>query len=131
MDRPNPLQWLWYSFGGRLPQRYREWVLSDVTGPTWFLRFCSGVLLKVMPLAVAVGLVLALLLHGPLGLSAASAGLGLIVAFYYAVSYASENVEQRITHYGYEHGVAGKTRQQAALERAKERTERFRARSAR
>jgi hypothetical protein len=33
-SRPNPLRWLWYTFGGGLDSRYREWALHDVTSPT-------------------------------------------------------------------------------------------------
>nr|WP_197022498.1 DUF5313 family protein [Saccharomonospora piscinae] len=25
--RPNPIQWLWYAAGGRLPSEFRQWVL--------------------------------------------------------------------------------------------------------
>jgi hypothetical protein len=31
VDRPDPWQWLRYTFGGRLPDRYRAWVLYDAT----------------------------------------------------------------------------------------------------
>jgi Family of unknown function (DUF5313) len=43
--RPGPLRWFWYAVGGRLPARYRSWVLHDltaapgrcVTWPGWWL----------------------------------------------------------------------------------------------
>jgi hypothetical protein len=37
-SRPDPLRWLWYTFGGGLGARYREWVLHDVTSPTRWVR---------------------------------------------------------------------------------------------
>ena len=36
--RPNPLQWLWYAYGGGLPERHASWVLHDTTTRTWWLR---------------------------------------------------------------------------------------------
>ena len=38
MKRPGPLLWLRYAYGGALPERYREWVLHDVTAPSWVVR---------------------------------------------------------------------------------------------
>jgi len=38
MSRPNLAQWLWYTFGGKLSQRHKEWVLHDVTRHTRWLR---------------------------------------------------------------------------------------------
>lgn len=38
IQRPGPLWWIWYAFGGKLPDRYRDWVLHDVTCRTWWLR---------------------------------------------------------------------------------------------
>src|SRR6185312_16595006 len=52
--RPDPLRWLWYSFGGGLPPRYREWVLHDVTTRSWALRQALRSLLMVAPLVVLV-----------------------------------------------------------------------------
>ena len=36
--RPGPVRWFWYALGGRLPARYRPWVLHDLTCRTWPLR---------------------------------------------------------------------------------------------
>ena len=36
--RPDPPHWVWYALGGRLPQRYKGWVLSDATRRHWMLR---------------------------------------------------------------------------------------------
>jgi hypothetical protein len=43
--RPPALQWLKYAFGGRLPERYDEWVLLDLTGPDWRIREVGRILL--------------------------------------------------------------------------------------
>ena len=36
--RPGPVRWLWYTFGGRLNPRNREWVVHDVTARSRWLR---------------------------------------------------------------------------------------------
>ena len=101
---------LWYFVGGRLPQRYREWVFQDVTRPDWLLRFTVRALLQVLPLSLVIGTVLVLALGSPIGLAVACGAIGLIVGVYFSLSYAAESVENRITKYGYPHGAAGETR---------------------
>ena len=52
--RPDPLRWIWYAFGGTLGQRYRQWVLQDLTGPTRWERQIARAVLQVAPLAVVL-----------------------------------------------------------------------------
>jgi Family of unknown function (DUF5313) len=100
MRRPNPLQWLWYSLGGRLPREYREWVLHDVTARTWLLRHLVRVALRLMvPLVLLY--VLFSILGGPLDIIVMALVLGLIVGMYYSLSYASESNDARLTRYGF------------------------------
>ncbi|MFD9735031.1 DUF5313 family protein [Umezawaea sp. NPDC059074] len=107
---PNVALRLWYFVGGRLPQRYREWVFQDVTRPDWLLRFTVRALLQVLPLSLVIGTVLVLALGSPIGLAVACGAIGLIVGVYFSLSYAAESVENRITKYGFRHGSAGETR---------------------
>jgi Family of unknown function (DUF5313) len=58
IPRPNVFQWLWFAFGGRLPMRYREWVLQDAVSRTWLLRFTARALVRIAPLVVATLIVL-------------------------------------------------------------------------
>jgi Family of unknown function (DUF5313) len=60
--RPGPLRWFWYAVGGRLPDRYRPWVLHDLTCRTWPLRHLARLVAQLAPVAI----VLVLLLPGPL-----------------------------------------------------------------
>jgi uncharacterized protein DUF5313 len=59
--RPDPLHWLWFAFGGRLPDRYLEWVWRDATARTWLLRYAVRILVRTVPLLVAGYFVLTLL----------------------------------------------------------------------
>ena len=56
--RPDPLRWIWYTFGGGLGPRYREWVLHDLTGPTRWERQLARAVVQVAPLAAVVLLAL-------------------------------------------------------------------------
>lgn len=123
--KPPVWQRLWYLVGGRVPRRYREWVLRDVTRPDWLRRFTLRALVRVLPLSLAIGSVLVVALDSPVGLAAGCGGLGLIVGVYFSLSYAAESVEHRITRYGYPHGLATETRQRNAAERDQGRQARY------
>jgi len=109
--RPNVIQWLWFAFGGRLPMRYREWVLADATSRTWLLRFTARALVRIAPLVVAALAVLWLVDAKP-ALGLAAVVLGLTVGIYYAMSYAPERVDQQLATYGYPEGTAAEIRQE-------------------
>ena len=71
LKRPNPLQWIWYAFGGGLPEDRREWVLHDLTAKTRALRHLVRSMLLISPLVgfwlfvpASLGLRLALVLMG-------------------------------------------------------------------
>ncbi|WP_436493176.1 DUF5313 family protein [Actinokineospora sp. HUAS TT18] len=110
MTTPSVPLRLWYLLGGRVPQRYREWVFQDATGPKWMAWFTLRALLRNLPLSAAITLGLVLGLGGSWGLAIACGGLGLIVGLYYTMSYAIESTEYRITRYGYPHGAAATAR---------------------
>jgi hypothetical protein len=118
-------QRIWYRVGGRVPQRYREWVLGDVTRPGWLRRFTVRALLQVLPLSLTIGATLVVLLDSPIGLAVACGGLGLIVGVYFSLSYAPESVEHRITKYGYPAGLAAATRKHNDAELDGERQARY------
>lgn len=100
MPRPNPLLWLYYTFGGRLPDRYREWVLFDGTSRRWLLRAFVRTLFQAVP-AVVVLLALFAVFGVPWYFSVGCLVLGLLVSVYYALSYSVESVDGRLTRYGY------------------------------
>jgi Family of unknown function (DUF5313) len=59
VTRPNPALWLYHQFGGRLPTRYRDWVLHDAICRTWLARKLLRVFVQSAPvfgLLVVLGL---------------------------------------------------------------------------
>ncbi|AHH97957.1 hypothetical protein GCM10010174_28960 [Kutzneria viridogrisea] len=98
--RPNPVQWIWYVYGGRLPQRCREWVLHDVTCRTWALRHLLRAVVQILPALLAL-FVFFTLLRGPLWVVLMATGLGVIVSVYYSLSYMTESCDVRLQKYGY------------------------------
>lgn len=110
--RPHPLWWVYYIYGGRLPDRYREWVLRDGTCRTWLLRVFVRGFVQVLP--VAVGLLVAFLVLGsgswPLAVGAVV--LGLLGMLRYVLSYAAESVNSRLSRYGYPPGYGDTVRKQ-------------------
>ncbi|QUH03216.1 DUF5313 family protein [Saccharopolyspora erythraea] len=108
--RPNPLRWVWYAFGGRLPQRHREWVLHDVTCRTWVLRHLARALVQVSPGA------LFLLAPGPLWVRAMSVLGGVLIALWYSLAYMEHTCEHRLFKHGYPLGTGRETREEAKAE---------------
>jgi len=109
VERPGPVRWLWYAVGGRLPARYREWVLHDLTGRTWGLRHFARALVQVAPFVVA----LLLLVPGPLTVRVAAVTAGLLLGLLYSGAYMYEIVEHRVAQAGYPVGTAQQVRDQA------------------
>jgi hypothetical protein len=124
VPRPNVFQWLWFAFGGRLPTRYREWVLRDAVSRTWLLRFTARALVRIAPLVVAT-LVVLWLVDAALGLGVASVALGLIVGIYYAMSYAPERTDLQLAAYGYPPGTADRIRRERAATKNAGQRERY------
>lgn len=94
--RPDPVRWLYYSYGGTLPMKYREWVLYDLTGPTRWARQVARTVGVLAPFALAG----VLLTSGSwIGWTAALGGLGLALIF--ALSYIDQSAENRLRKYGY------------------------------
>jgi hypothetical protein len=75
--RPNPVRWLWYTFGGRLGARYREWLLRDDTARTRWLRQAVRGTVQISPLALVT---LVLLPFSWLTGAAIANGLILVIA---------------------------------------------------
>ncbi|GAA2351293.1 hypothetical protein GCM10009854_31310 [Saccharopolyspora halophila] len=117
--RPDPLRWLWYAFGGRLPERFREWVLHDVTCRTWALRHTARSLVQISP-----GL-LFLLLPGPLWIRAMSILGGVILAVWYSLSYMEHTCEYRLYKHGYPLGTGRATREAAHADERARRSSRY------
>jgi hypothetical protein len=102
--RPNPAQWLWYAVGGRLPQRCNAWVLHDVTCRTWAVRHFLRGFIQMSPI------LLLLLLPGPLYIRFLSILLGILVGYFYSMTYMWQTTEQRLVKQGYARGLGAQTR---------------------
>ncbi len=124
--RPAPHRWIWYAFGGRLPERNRGWVLHDTTTPTWWLRHIIRMLVQ---LAVPVALIMTLL-PASWALRAACAGGGLALALFYSLAYMPEITENRVVKAGYPAGTATAHRDRAGQQREQRESERRRAAAA-
>jgi hypothetical protein len=138
LQRPGPLRWLWYAFGGGLPRRYRTWVLHDVSTGTWFVRH---VIRTMVQLALPIALLL-LLVPGEFWIRGMSALGGVLLALIYSIAYMTEFLENRAVKAGYPVGSAQAERDRNARERevhesrrrreaAARRAERYRARQGR
>lgn len=107
MLRPGPIRWLRYSLGGSLPERYRDWVLHDVTCRTWALRQVLRSLLVVAPLVVIV----LVLVPGPFWIRGLSALGGVIMGLVYSLGYLIETTEHRLVKAGYPVGTGEQVRE--------------------
>src|SRR5689334_17412566 len=76
MKRPGPWLWLRYAYGGALPEQYREWVLHDVTAPTWVVRHVLRGAVQFLPFAV----VLLLVIPVDKGILATGIAMGALIA---------------------------------------------------
>jgi len=99
---PGPLRWLGYAFGGGLPPRYRDWVLHDLTAPTWWLRQ----LVRSLVVALPIALVVALLIPGSPGIRLMAVAGGVGVALLYVLGFVDEAVERRAVKAGFPRGYA-------------------------
>ena len=107
--RPGPLRWLWYALGGGLPPRYRDWVLHDVTAPTWAWRQILRALVQALPVA----LVVALLIPGSPSIRLMAVAGGVFVAMIYVLAFIDEAVEHRSVKAGFPRGYAKAMREEA------------------
>lgn len=117
MRRPNPFLWLYYQYGGRLPDTYREWVLHDSTARTWLLRVVLRALMRLAPILAGLALLLRAVLGGPWPLVLGSLLLGVLVYLRFVLTLAQDGTDSRLTRYGYPPGHATAVRTKAAKER--------------
>lgn len=110
MQRPNPLQWVRYAFGGRLPDRYRDWVLHDATCPTWLWRFVARIAVEALPWLVAGFFLLTLLTPMPVGYVFGALALAAALSLYFTVTSADELTEVRLVKHGFPAGTGKQAR---------------------
>ncbi|SDJ09985.1 hypothetical protein SAMN05192558_11026 [Actinokineospora alba] len=106
-DRPGPVRWLWYAIGGRLPDRFRHWVLWDLTCRTWVFRHLARSLVLLAPWW------LLMLVPGPLSLRFSMVTLAYITGLYFAMSFMEHASERRLVKHGYPAGLNRRIREEA------------------
>jgi hypothetical protein len=113
VHRPDPARWVWYAFGGSLPERYSAWVFKDTTTRTWVLRHVARSLVQ---LAVPIAAVL-IFLPGPFWIRGMAALGGVLLGLIFSFAYMTETVEHRLVRAGYPAGTAAVAHQRAAGQR--------------
>lgn len=95
MARPGPFRWVAYAYGARLPVRYSDWVLNDLTARTWFVRQLARTTVQCLPA------LLLLLLPGPTGLRIALPLFVLVSAMFMAAIFSPMLREKRLYQHGF------------------------------
>ena len=111
VKRPNPLLWLWYALGGKLPDRYREWVLHDATTPTWLARRVIRRLVFMVPILALLYVLLTVILDFSSTIVLLGLGLGVYAGVYYSLIFSTHSVDSRVTRHGYPDEYASQVRQ--------------------
>lgn len=105
--RPNPIRWLWYAFGGRLPDTYREWVLYDLTSPAWVFRHLARGLVQ-----HSVWLLL-LLLPIPLDLRIWMIVVGVSVGMFFFMAFIEDAADRRLIRHRFPAGLNRQIREES------------------
>ena len=100
IPRPDPVRWLWYTFGGKLGPNYRDWVLRDTTTRTRWLRQIVRGTVQVVPAALLIWAVMP-----SSWFTEMSIVLGLLLALWYSVAYINQTAERRLVKHGYSPGT--------------------------
>ncbi|WP_306470730.1 DUF5313 family protein [Pseudonocardia halophobica] len=122
--RPNPLRWLLYAYGAGLPARHRDWVLHDVTAPSWRWRHFARATAQLLPIAV----LLYVFIPGEPWVRAMAVLGGLLIGYFYSFAYMYESAEHRAVKAGYPQGGAAAIREEAHADERREQEERYAAR---
>lgn len=97
--RPNPTQWIGYSFGRALSRavaRMRDWVAHDLTGRNRVIRHLLRNLNPFVPIFVAF----VVLLPAEMWLRGATILLGVLLALFYSATLANQNRAKRLHQHG-------------------------------
>jgi hypothetical protein len=100
-SRPDPVRWVWYTFGGGFGPRYRDWVLHDITSRTRWARQVARTVVQVAPVGALVILVL-----GFSWITWVSLIGGLLLALMYSGAFFDQFAEHRLLQNGYPRGTA-------------------------
>jgi Family of unknown function (DUF5313) len=110
-QRPGPLRWLRYAFGGSLPAEYDQWVLYDTTGRTWVLRHLARALVQLTPFVVVV----LTFVPGPFWIRTVAAVAATAMAVLFCFAYMVETTDRRLTKAGFAPGLGEALRRERSL----------------
>jgi hypothetical protein len=126
VKRPNPFLWIWYCFGGRLPKRYRDWVLRDGTSRVWLLRAVLRSLVQITPFAALFVVLIVVFAHSwPIAIGVVVIGIGAMLP--YSLAYAEQSVNTRLSAYGFPPAHASNVRKARYKAEHADEEERYRA----
>jgi hypothetical protein len=88
-------RWLLYAYGRRLPPRYAQWVLHDLTCRTWFVRVLARGVAQSLPAVVLVAL------PASPGVLAMMLGIVVFGMVFYSMAFAWEIRDRRLYQHGF------------------------------
>jgi hypothetical protein len=99
--RPGPLRWLRYTYGGTLPDRYRDWVRYDNTSRTWMPRHILRILVQALPVMVIAFVVLFVWTPVPAWAIVGVLLVGLLISLFLTIGTAREFSAVRLAKHGF------------------------------
>jgi hypothetical protein len=120
ISRPGVFRWIWYAYGGTLPERNRAWVLHDLTARTRWPRQVARTVTVLVPFIAGLVLVV-----GPSWIAWTAALGGITLATIYSVSYIDQYSEYRLVKHGYPDGTLARVLSAANSDVNTERARRY------
>lgn len=124
--RPGIGRWIWYAFGGGLPERYALWVLHDTTASTWVLRH----IVRTLVVLVVPTAALLLFLPASFGTRVLTVGTVSACALLLTAILSNDVTERRLHRTGLPWGAAEQARNRRAVQSQRETAQRYRERMA-
>lgn len=93
--RPNPLQWIGYACGRKLPDSMQGWVRNDLIGDWAVPRHLVRGVVPFVPIFVVF-----MLFPGPLWLRGLMVLLGASLAMFFSAAYMEQNRRRRLERHG-------------------------------
>ena len=128
VKRPNAVLCVWYAVGGKLPDRYREWVLHDATVPSWLIRHVVRRLTFMLPILVLLFVFFVVILGYDTTIVLLALALGIYAGVYYSLIFSTHSVDSRVTRHGYPDEYASQVRKALKEAEHQARTNRFESR---
>ncbi|GAA4757817.1 DUF5313 domain-containing protein [Gordonia alkaliphila] len=95
--RPNPIQWIGYVYGAKLPESQTDWVANDLMGPHAFLRHMIRSQVSFVPVYLVLFFAFP---SGPVWVRLLMVLLGACLALIFSVSYMDQNRVRRLQKHG-------------------------------